>query len=738
MNKEATLRTRTASSPPQASALIPKPIYRSLRVFAFDPSASRKVDTAIINDTVINVAWERPWEDPVTLGPVNEYLEVVDFDPASGCFYEPLDLNDPMLLAQQGLPPSDGNPQFHQQMVFAVAMNTIRAFENALGRSVFWMKERTAAPDGSSPEYPEFVRRLRIYPHALREANAFYSPQRTALLFGYFRGAPGRDATGGEWVFSCLSQDIIAHETTHAILHGLWRRSVEASNIDSLAFHEAFADVVALFQHFASRGIVEHQLARSGGSVRSASLLNGLAEQFGRGIGREGPLRFALKMLIEEQEELGKPDGTLEPDRNAKITEPHARGQILVAAIFDAFATIFERRTDDLFRITGLKRGTAEPLPHELVARLAEEAEKTADQVLRMCIRGLDYLPPVDATFGEYLRAILTADADLVADDRLHYRTAFAESFIKRGIRTEGQVFSSTETLYWETPDRSGDGEPGASAVSASLADCTFWEVLSRLHLGITYGSFEVRAQRTKGHERPLASRRPEHARTDAERDKLRDQLDATVSDIVRKKSFAGVSGYLEGFEQPEVQRNLRDLSMLIVLANQAIMHEWLDEPSDFDREWERLLGIRFGPDTNFQTIRAKDGKPVFEVPFVRISRRQSPDGDILPQLIVKVVQTRRAYFDKDMQEQADAGAFKPGDPEFDNPDFKFRGGATLIVDLRDGRVQRVIRKRVDDNERLKRVRAFLSGDTENMAFDDHKDGREREPFAMLHRDAAL
>ena len=41
-------------------------------------------------------------------------------------------------LAQDGLEPSESNPQFHQQMVYAVAMNTIQSFERALGRRVMW------------------------------------------------------------------------------------------------------------------------------------------------------------------------------------------------------------------------------------------------------------------------------------------------------------------------------------------------------------------------------------------------------------------------------------------------------------------------------------------------------------------------------------------------------------------------------------------------------------------------
>src|SRR6185503_436236 len=129
------------------------------------------------------------------------------YDPASGCFYEPVDLSDPNVLAQDGLPPSEGNPQFHQQMVYAVTMTTIRNFERALGRRALWAPRDHDEANGADP----FVQRLRIYPHALREANAYYSPEKRALLFGYFPASdeqPDRYLPGG-LVFTCLSHDII-------------------------------------------------------------------------------------------------------------------------------------------------------------------------------------------------------------------------------------------------------------------------------------------------------------------------------------------------------------------------------------------------------------------------------------------------------------------------------------------------------------------------------------------------
>ena len=64
----------------------------------------RNVDTVGFNMATI----ELPWEDDVLPGPVNEYLEVIDIDPVSDQFYEPVDLNNAYLLAQDGLPPSEG------------------------------------------------------------------------------------------------------------------------------------------------------------------------------------------------------------------------------------------------------------------------------------------------------------------------------------------------------------------------------------------------------------------------------------------------------------------------------------------------------------------------------------------------------------------------------------------------------------------------------------------------------
>ena len=233
-----------------------------------------------------------PWE-ALRPGPIGEYLEVIDHDPISNCFYAPVDLDDPHLLARDGLAPSERTPQFHQQMVYAVAQNTIVHFEKALGRKVLWAPG--PPPDDASEENDSYyVPRLRIYPHALRDANAYYSPPRKALLFGYFQASPedpGEHMTGA-MVFTCLSHDIVAHETAHALLDGMHRQFINASNPDVLAFHEGFADIVALLLHFCHPEIVRDQMARTRGRIRAEdNFLGALATEFGRTTGNRGALR---------------------------------------------------------------------------------------------------------------------------------------------------------------------------------------------------------------------------------------------------------------------------------------------------------------------------------------------------------------------------------------------------------------------------------------------------------------
>ncbi len=345
-----------------------------------------------------------------------------------------LDLEEHGVLIAQGLPPAPGDLRFHRQMVYAVASMVMASFSVALGREPSWgFRER---PDG----VPD---RLRLRPHCASMRNAFYDKENGELCFGWFEAA--EDAGAGAAVpprgrvYACLSHDIVAHEMAHALLDGMRGLLAEPTNPDVFAFHEAFADIVAVLQQFSYSAGVREALRRGGGRLDRGGVIFELAEQFGRASGCGGPLRTWL-------------DRRGEPARYDSTAEPHALGSVLVGAVLDALSRVFERRVGrlrGLYALAGLPGAHLHP---DYLDILAEGAAKVAGQFLTLCIRAVDYCPPVDITFGEYLRALVTADRDLVEDDPLGYREALIASFGRRGI-FPGDVPDLSETsLLWRPP----------------------------------------------------------------------------------------------------------------------------------------------------------------------------------------------------------------------------------------------------------------------------------------------
>ena len=660
--------------------LVREPTSRQLRIFAFDPSLSAQFDSAGISEITISV----PWETDLGHGPVGEYVEVVDADPASGVFYKPVDLNAEWVLAQNGVAPSETNPLFHQQMVYAVAMTTIGHFERALGRVALWSSHRRG-----DNEDDQFVRRLRIYPHALRDRNAYYSPDKKALLFGYFPvGIKDARNTPGTLVFTCLSHDIVAHETTHALLDGVHPRFNEPVNPDVLAFHEAFADIVALFQHFSYPGVLRNQIASTRGNLAAENLLGQLAQEFGRASGRGTALRDALgsKNPDTGRWEPHKPDVRL-IDRTF---HPHDRGAILVAAVFGAFLKVYRARTLDLYRIategTGVLRDG--DLPTDLASRLAEEAARCAQYVLQMCIRAIDYCPPVGITFGDYLRAIVTADHDLNADDFAGYRLAFVESFRQWGLHPAGMRSMSVESLLW--PDRRAAEE--AAGVGATQDE---------MH------SLFVEDQPINFPEQQKANIRT--TRPQAHR------LQSWTLESDRYKTWLGVD------------------------VDAATLWSWLMKGKG--RKLTRVFGLVVDEDNPPPTVfrsPSSENRVSVEVHSVRRALRRSPRGETVADLVVEITQRRRAYFDPEKQKAMDAPGAPPLPPT-EKGDFRYRAGCTVLMDPTTMEVRRVIRTAgtIADDAQLERVRRYITEGAPGPAnaFQPARTAmQEREPFALLHR----
>jgi hypothetical protein len=360
------------------------PLFRPLRIFTLDPSVSGRTGGV----ATVLVPYEK-----LERGPTGSLFRVIPDGAPEPLRAEALDLDDPMLLLSSGISPSPANGLFHLQMVYAVCSLTYASFRKALGREIAW----ATAPTGDGPL------RLAVRPFGFEGSNAGYSREAGDLSFGYFSAgdrAAGFTLRGG-LIATALSHDIVAHETTHALLDGLRSSFMDPSNVDVPAFHEAFSDLVALFLHFTYSDVVERGIRESRGAFARGMLLTDLAREFGyarSSTGSADALRSGVDVegvAAFDSDSLPQPDGTpgaAPPSVYDPRLEPHALGSVLVSAVFEAFATIVRRKTERYFRIAGVDPQNAggAPLSDALIAALAQEASDVAGQFLSICIRAID------------------------------------------------------------------------------------------------------------------------------------------------------------------------------------------------------------------------------------------------------------------------------------------------------------------------------------------------------------
>jgi hypothetical protein len=453
-------RDTTGSARPALAATITRP-SRALTIVGQDPFVRHR------NGRIVTAVVSIP-NEPLGAGPRGHRVQIVDYDASHGRHYVPFspdtygttaDPADPLAVLVD-LPPKQFNtrvlndPRLHAHNVYAIAMRTLSHFERALGRRVNWSFGG---------------HQLKVAPHAFAEPNASYSRQNEGILFGYFVGAHGL-------VFTSLSHDIIAHETTHALIDGLRPHLMEPSSPEQAAFHEAFGDIVALLSVFSLPEIVtaavRHATDASDGRAIAVtqvldrlkdSVLFGLGEQFGDALSSQvhgASLRRSVRLA---------PDTRWRHRR--EFQEEHTLGEILVAAVLHTFLDIYRRR------LTTLGRDSHGVLP---ARRVAEEGADIAQRLLTMAIRSLDYLPPTDVEFGDFLSALITSDLEIRPDDsRFHARDALRRAFRSFGIVPASTYYQDEEGRW--APPLALKGRKGRRPRLAALNfSCVHREALQR------------------------------------------------------------------------------------------------------------------------------------------------------------------------------------------------------------------------------------------------------------------
>ena len=408
--------TSGSPPPPAVDGLEPEPPRKpppprtvEITVVAQDPQIIEAVENTVLTSKV------RVPADNLIPGPRSHRFFVVDYDLTTGKAQQPVDLCDggKVFVDHYDRPiagddPALGEARFHAQNVYAVAARTLALFEYFLGRRVSWAFDS---------------HELFLVPKAHVQGNAYYDPSLQAVFFGYL-------IREGKVVCTCLSHDVIAHEVTHAILDGLRPRYLDAGLPDQAAFHEGFADLVALLSVFEMPDVLRRQLSSRGGTtaeierrraqrrlpataVTQAALEDtiffAIAEQLGRAELRSRAIRYVKPLKAGDW-------------WRAEWEEPHKRCAIVVSAVMRTLSGMWARRVAPLVHRS--PRGDWLDLD-----RAVEEGATTATYLLGMMIRALDYMPPVDLQFEDVLDAVIVADQVMNPDDPFKYRAALKDGF---------------------------------------------------------------------------------------------------------------------------------------------------------------------------------------------------------------------------------------------------------------------------------------------------------------------
>jgi hypothetical protein len=327
-------------------------------------------------------------------GPVSRRVAVLDFDPATGEILPGARFVPPgkkKKLGSYEIPSEKGvyDRTFQQVCAFATVLRTMYLFEepDALGRRLTWAF--------GSPQ-------LLVIPRAGEWPNAFYDRESHSLQLFYIPRPDGQPA------YSCLSRDVLSHETTHAILDGIAPDLYNALAPQSLAIHEGLADLTALLMSFRSEKLRKAVLKETNGSIANSTAFSTVAPEFGQARDPSGASRYLRSLLNEKT--LDRSDTANRVNRY----DPHSLCQVLTGALYTVMVKIHQSLATDYS-----KSGWALYVGGE--------------RFKRMILRALDYLPPGEASFGDYGRAILAADQAAHPKDSQE-REWICDEFVRRAM----------------------------------------------------------------------------------------------------------------------------------------------------------------------------------------------------------------------------------------------------------------------------------------------------------------
>ena len=292
---------------------------------------------------------------------------------------------------------SPGTPEFQAGELYVVLNRTYTMWADLFDATFPW---KSGAPQ------------LAIAPRAGQSLNAYYDRRGLRFFFDV-------DKMTGETIYTCESSDIVAHECGHALLDAQHPDYWDSLFAETVAFHEAFADISAILTTLDSPSVRAAIFAENGGDLTRSNVVTRLAEQLARAFVSNG--QADLVVSADAIRDVANKFRYREPDKlpgrtpaNKLSSESHNFSRVFSGAFYDLLVRIYEQ----------LRQANTALSSDDALAQARND-------VGHLLAHGLILAPRGEAEFKAVALAMFTVDRQLFAGK---YFAALRQAFVGRRI----------------------------------------------------------------------------------------------------------------------------------------------------------------------------------------------------------------------------------------------------------------------------------------------------------------
>lgn len=330
-----------------------------------------------------------------------------------------------------------GTPQFNQVQSIAIASRTHEICESFAGHPIEW---RTS--DGV----------LLIEPHNQTEESAFYNEGAGALQFGSIMSIEMNKP-----VHTCLSADVVSHETGHAVIHTEkpeWFRETTVfwgnlgqlpiGNLEVVALDEAFADCSSMMTALSIDENLVGMIEDTGGDLSRHNRIADIAEEFGAAFSMQSGVLTGERYIRSAINDFHyKPAYDLPAFESEQelSRESHSYSRIWSGVFYDCFKNLYEKELNSSAALEASRPGKGQPeeAGSSDAAVKVNALKKARDVIGPILMKAVDCSPPTARTFHFRDMALTMIEADEILTGGTNRNELFA-AFRDRGIISQSDL----------------------------------------------------------------------------------------------------------------------------------------------------------------------------------------------------------------------------------------------------------------------------------------------------------